>query len=112
MNQKLHGGKLLFELLKRGRECEWIEFKLSDCKPDEIGEYCSALSNAALFHDQPYSYLIFGLSDSDLKVLGTAFKQLKRKSATKSWRIGLQPSLTLESISYFLNLTMRTTLLS
>lgn len=71
--------KLLSELLKNGRECEWIEFKLNDSKPDDIGEYCSALSNAALLHDKSHGYLIFGVRDSDLVVEGTSFRPSQTK---------------------------------
>lgn len=79
VHTNLHADKLLFELLKKGRECEWIEFKLNNTNPDEIGEYCSALSNAALLHDKTHGYLVFGVSDADLSVLGTAFKPNEEK---------------------------------
>jgi len=79
MHKNLHGDKLLSELLKKGRESEWVEFKLNDCNREEIGEYCSALSNSASLHDKTHGYLIFGVSDPALKVLGTTFKPSQAK---------------------------------
>ncbi len=62
------------EFLLLPHETEWLEFKQNNCKPDEIGEYISALSNAASLHNKPYGYLIFGVEDSSLKITGTDFK--------------------------------------
>jgi predicted HTH transcriptional regulator len=41
--------KLILELLKLPKETEWVEFKHNNSKPDEIGEYISALSNSASY---------------------------------------------------------------
>ena len=38
---------ILAELRKLPRETEWAEFKHNRAEPDEIGEYLSALANAA-----------------------------------------------------------------
>lgn len=38
---------VLSELRKLPNETEWVEFKHNNDKPDEIGEYISALSNSA-----------------------------------------------------------------
>jgi hypothetical protein len=38
---------LLHELRKLPNETEWVEFKANYADPQEIGEYISALSNAA-----------------------------------------------------------------
>ena len=43
---------LIDDLLKLGHETEWVEFKESNCSPELIGEYISALANAATIHDQ------------------------------------------------------------
>lgn len=74
MQTKHHLERLVDELRKMGRECEWLEFKLNYSDPQEIGEYCSALSNSSFLCGEPYGYLVFGISDSDLAVEGTNFK--------------------------------------
>ena len=58
----------------RNQESEWIEFKHNNEKPDMIGEYISALANAATLHDISKAYLVYGVEDSTLKLLGTDFK--------------------------------------
>jgi predicted HTH transcriptional regulator len=71
--------KIFEEFLLLPHETEWLEFKENNCKPDEIGEYISALSNAASLHKKPFGYLIFGVEDSGLKITGTEFKPKREK---------------------------------
>jgi len=40
----------LTSLLALPDETEWVEFKHNNDKPDEIGEYISALAKAAALH--------------------------------------------------------------
>lgn len=47
---------LLVSLVQISRENEWLEWKVDDAEPEEIGEYVSALSNAALLHGQNRAY--------------------------------------------------------
>ena len=53
-------------------ENEWIEFKVNNEKPDVIGEYISALANSAMLHDMNKAYLIFGVKDKTLEIVGTS----------------------------------------
>ncbi len=69
----LNAEGILRELLKIGQECEWMEFKVNNSDPDEIGEYCSALSNSAALSGEQYGYLVFGVHDRDLSIVGTTF---------------------------------------
>ncbi len=39
-------------LLFLAKETEWVEFKLNQSDPHEIGEYISALSNSAALHHE------------------------------------------------------------
>lgn len=70
---------LLEELLKLPHESEWLEFKLNYVKPEEIGEYISALSNSACLHNKEAGYLIFGVENYTHLVKGTTFKPKKEK---------------------------------
>lgn len=66
-------GRILEGLLRQGRECEWIEFKHNYGNPDGIGEYISALSNSAAIYDQELGFLVWGVQDESLEVIGTTF---------------------------------------
>jgi len=65
---------LLENLVRLSAETEWLEFKRNAIKPESIGEYISALANAACLHDEPAGYLVFGIEDQTHKVVGTTFK--------------------------------------
>lgn len=64
---------LVLELASLPDETEWVEFKENNEDPQLIGEYISALSNAAAMAGQVYGYLIWGIRDSDHAVVGTSF---------------------------------------
>jgi predicted HTH transcriptional regulator len=66
--------KILDRLLKLPKECEWAEFKLNFKSEDEIGKYISALSNGACLQNEPFGYLVFGISDKSLLPDGTSFR--------------------------------------
>lgn len=67
------------ELIASTGENEWIEFKVNDCNPREIGEYISALSNSACLHNMEFGYLIFGIENSSKAIVGTNFKPKQTK---------------------------------
>ncbi|WP_310593807.1 ATP-binding protein [Flavobacterium sp.] len=75
--KELH--KLLDRLLKLPKECEWVEFKMNFKSEDDIGKYVSALSNGACLQNEPYGYLVYGISDSTLQVEGTSFRPTMKK---------------------------------
>jgi len=64
---------LVRELCALPHETEWVEFKLNDAEPAQIGEYVSALSNSAALLSKPYAYLVWGISDISHAVVGTSF---------------------------------------
>ncbi len=64
---------LVHELCKLPRETEWVEFKVKDAEPQTIGEYLSALANAAALTGKAFAYLVWGVRDKDHTVVGTAF---------------------------------------
>ncbi len=65
----------VLELLKYESEQEWFEFKENWFSPDALGEYVSAISNAAAFHYQPEGYFIWGVEDKTHRIVGTRFSQ-------------------------------------
>lgn len=59
--------------LKYGTEREWLEFKENQSDAHIIGEYISALSNAAALKGEDFGYVIWGVRDEDHKICGTHF---------------------------------------
>lgn len=64
---------ILADIQASPQECEWIELKHNNWKPELIGEYVSALSNGAAYMGQPRAYLAFGLNDETHVIEGTDF---------------------------------------
>ncbi|MCW5588340.1 MAG: putative DNA binding domain-containing protein [Legionellales bacterium] len=71
-NQYLMG--IVKELRKLPNETEWIEFKENNEKPEEIGEYISALANSAALAGKVNAYIIWGVANDTHDVIGTTFK--------------------------------------
>lgn len=66
-------GSLVRELCALPRETEWVEFKVNEAEPQAIGEYISALANAAALIGKAFGYLVWGVRDQDHVILGTTF---------------------------------------
>ena len=65
---------VLRELQALPAETEWVEFKHNRIKPDDLGEYISALSNGAALCGKQNGYLVWGVDDSTQEIIGTDFK--------------------------------------
>ena len=48
---------LVQHLIKFPKETAWLEFKTNYYEPEIIGEYISALSNAAALNNVQYAYI-------------------------------------------------------
>ena len=51
------------------------EFKENWFQPEVLGEYISALSNAAAFHYKQQAYFVWGVNDETHEIVGTTFNQ-------------------------------------
>lgn len=83
---------LVEELRKLPNETTWLEFKVNNSDPDEIGEYLSALSNAAALEGKANAYLLWGIADDSHDVVGTDFapgKARKGGEELESWLLRL-----------------------
>ncbi len=69
------------QLLRRPFEVEWIEFKHNKADPITIGEYISALANAAALHGESNGYLLWGVEDATRRPVGTSFQPMTAKGA-------------------------------
>jgi len=75
--------QLLYELIKLPKETEWVEFKQNYANNEEIGEYISALSNSATYHDKSNAYMVWGIEDETHKIVGTSFNFNKTKEGNE-----------------------------
>lgn len=83
---------LVRELVALGGEREWVEFKRNNADPQAIGEYISALSNAAALNGRAHGYLLWGVDDATHDLVGTSFDPGKEKRGNEpleSWLLRL-----------------------
>lgn len=66
--------QLVSELAALPQETEWVEFKENKDDPQEIGEYLSAIANAAALTQKERDYIVWGVRDTDHKIVGTKFR--------------------------------------
>lgn len=74
---------LVRELCTLPRETEWVEFKVNNSNPVEIGEYISALANSAVLLDKPRAYVLWGVEDGTKRVVGTTFEPATAKQGNE-----------------------------
>jgi ATP-dependent DNA helicase RecG len=70
---------LVNELRQLPKETEWVEFKLNDAQPQDIGEYLSALANSAALCGKAFAYLVWGIEDGSHDIKGTTFSPSRTK---------------------------------
>lgn len=80
-------------------EYEWLEYKENWFSKDEIGEYISAIANSACLCGKEYGYIIWGISDSTKRVVGTTVnfdKNINHKPYKHYLTRNLQPNIPFE----------------
>ena len=68
---------IVLDLCSHSYEEEWFEFKENWFEPEHLGEYVSALSNAAAFHYKDYAFFVWGINDETHDIVGTNFNQYR-----------------------------------
>jgi ATP-dependent DNA helicase RecG len=71
--------RLLGRLCALPQETPWAEFKHNDAEPATVGEYLSALSNAASLDGRGHAYMVWGVEDDTHDVVGTTFRPYTAK---------------------------------
>ena len=66
---------IVLDLCSYDDEQEWFEFKENWFQPEALGEYVSAMSNAAAFHYRKNAYFIWGVNNDTHEIVGTTFNQ-------------------------------------
>ena len=64
---------LVKELCKLPAETEWLEFKHNNAEAEQIGEYISALANAAALYGKAFAYMLWGIDDKTHDIIATSF---------------------------------------
>ena len=83
---------LVHELTKLGMETEWVEFKVNNDNPQEIGEYLSALSNTAALLEKSHAYVIWGIDNQTGDLCGSTFSPTRTRvggEELESWLMRL-----------------------
>ncbi len=73
-------------------EVEWVEFKHNKADPQAIGEYISALANAAALNGMVHAYVLWGVDNETHDIVGTDFNPVtarKGNEALESWLLRL-----------------------
>ena len=74
---------LVRELRKLPHETDWVEFKLNQDAPQEIGVYISALANAATLHGKAQAYLLWGVENGTHAITGTSLSPSRAKKGNE-----------------------------
>lgn len=83
--------ELVDELRAFQHENEWLEFKTNTATTyDRLGQYISALSNAACIANKDFAYLLFGIEDKTHKVVGTSFNFKTRKEGNEELELWIR----------------------
>jgi len=73
-------------------ETEWVEFKVNQKVPADIGKYVSAMSNAAALNGKASGYVVWGIEDNTHAIVGTKFSphtQKKGNEPLETWLLRL-----------------------
>jgi ATP-dependent DNA helicase RecG len=85
---------LINDLLQLHAEAPSVEFKHNNSDPNEIGKYCSALSNSARLEGKQAAYLVWGIEDGTHRVVGTTFEPFCKKVGGQDFQLWLAQKLT------------------
>lgn len=97
---------LLDTILRHGKECEWIEFKLNNPDSQMIGKNISALANSACLAKKPFGYIVWGIDDKTLEKVGTDFDPNKGKVGGMELELYLNQNLDPKTSFSFLEFEM------
>jgi len=74
-------------------ETGWVEFKVNQFEPDNVGKYVSSLSNSAIIAEKDHAYLVFGVENETHAVVGTTVNLDRRKVGSEPYLLWLNKYL-------------------
>lgn len=69
---------------RNGNETAIFELKENNINPDQIGKTISAISNACVLEKKETGYIIFGVENETLNILGTTFDPFNLKAGSSN----------------------------
>ena len=97
---------IIMQCLLQNNETPWIEFKVNNSDPQEIGEYISALSNSASLFNQSRAFLIWGIDDSTHSIVGTNFNPATTRIGNQGLELWVSTQLDPQIQFYFHSTTI------
>jgi ATP-dependent DNA helicase RecG len=94
MVSELNLPELLDHLRSANRETEWVEFKVNDDEPEDVGQYISALSNSATLIGKRFGYIVWGVNNITHEVVGTSVKLHSKKIGNEDFENWLSHHLS------------------
>ncbi|MEI3856168.1 MULTISPECIES: ATP-binding protein [Ensifer] len=95
---------LLNRLLEEPTESAWLEFKVNNKDPREIGEYVSALANSAMLAGRDRAFLVFGVEDRTKRRVGTELRLQQQKQGNEDFTNWLtrmvEPRILIEVLDF------------
>lgn len=92
--------RLVRSLAALPRETDWVEFKLNNSEPQQIGNNISALSNSSALNRDSTAYIIWGIEDKGHSIVGTTFRPREARKGgqeLENWLVTqLEPSIDLQ----------------
>ena len=92
--------RLVKELAALPKEKEWVEFKVDNTNPQEIGERISAISNSVALLERSTGYIVWGIEDETHELVGTKFKPKEervKKQEIENWLVTqLEPKVNFQ----------------
>src|ERR1035437_2500741 len=83
--------QLVNDLRALPKENEWVEFKTGKATTNEkLGQYISAISNAACIANQSFGYFIFGIDDDSHEIVGTTYKFKNAKEGNEELELWIR----------------------
>jgi len=95
---------LLERLLQQSAESEWVEFKVNNCDPDEIGRCVSACANASMLKKVDRAFIVFGIENHTKRKVGTIVRLTTAKKGGEDFQNWLcrviTPRLIIEFVGF------------
>lgn len=105
MGFELHDpNALLAKLRAMPAESDWVEFKRSKFDHESAGKYVSGLANAAMFNQEQYAYMVWGVADGTHEVVGTTVRLATETVGAESFLLWLnkyvRPKINIRHIEF------------
>lgn len=85
---------LVRQLCQLPSETEYVEFKVNNADPEQIGRDISALANAAAQLERRFAYKVWGVDDATHEIVGTTFDPKRARKGSQELELWLRLKLS------------------